>query len=98
MLAEGFPSAMGEGHDMNNKTAEVTYYDVLKRIASYLPPSQLRRTAGQQYGLDYEEALEMAYENVLIEAKSALRGKRRPSESPKSTGPAKAEQWERDTT
>ena len=74
---------------MNNKTAEVTYYDVLKRIASYLPPNKLRREAEKQYGLDYEEALEMAYENVLIEAKSALRGKHRPTASPNSTLTAK---------
>ncbi len=49
-------------------------YAALKRITSYQTPQQLRRNADKEYGLDYEEALEMAYENVLAEAKAGLRG------------------------
>lgn len=67
-------------------TNEQTYYDALKRIASYQSPTQMRRGAEKQYGLDYEEALEMAYENVLEEAKAAVRGKRRPVGVQKPSG------------
>jgi hypothetical protein len=57
---------------------ERRYFDALKCIASYSPPDRLFRTAEKEYGLSYYEALEMAYENVIEEAKSALRGRRRP--------------------
>ena len=60
---------------------EGTYYDVLNRIVRmYQTPAQLRRNAERQYGLTYEEALEMAYENIQAEASAAIRGRRRPSE------------------
>ncbi len=60
---------------------ELAYFDALKRIASYTPPEKMRRDneRGQGYGLDAEEEIEMAYENVIQEAKNAVRGKRRPS-------------------
>lgn len=58
------------------------YFDALKRIASYQSPDQLRRCAERQYGLPSDEAIEYAYENVLDEAKAAVKGKRRPKESP----------------
>lgn len=45
----------------------------LKRIAAYLPPEKLARAAERTYGLAPEEAMEMAYENVLGEAKQALK-------------------------
>lgn len=61
--------------------SELKYYAALKRICDYSSPEKLRRDAEKCYGLGYEEALEMAYENVLAEAKSAVRGKRRPKES-----------------
>jgi hypothetical protein len=57
---------------------ERRYFVALKRITLYTPPEKLRRTAEKSYGLEYHEALEMAYENVIEEAKSALRGRRRP--------------------
>lgn len=42
---------------------------VLRKIAKvYQTPAQLRKNSHQQYGLDYEEALEMAYENLQSEA------------------------------
>lgn len=60
--------------------SELTYYNTLKLIASYASPAKLQRDSEKLYGLDYEEALEMAYENVLAVAKEAIRGKRRPVE------------------
>lgn len=56
---------------------EERFYVALKRITAYMTPAQLRRNAERQYGLDHAEALEMAYENVIGEAKHALRGYRR---------------------
>ena len=47
----------------------------LKKISKdYQTPTQLRRNAEKQYGLDFEEALEMSYENIQMEAKSAAKG------------------------
>lgn len=57
---------------------EDRFYVALKRITAYMTPAQLRRNAESEYGLDHAEALEMAYENVIEEARSALRGYRRP--------------------
>lgn len=57
------------------------YFDVLRRIArDYQTPEQLRRHAQRDYGLDGDEAIEMAYENLRIEAANAIKGKRRPKE------------------
>ena len=53
-------------------------YQALKRISQYESPEKLRRDAERDYGLEYEEVLEMAYENVLHEAKSAIKGMRLP--------------------
>ncbi len=45
---------------------------VLKSISKgYLTPNQMRKGA-KDFGLDFEEALEMAYENIQHEAKSAI--------------------------
>ena len=52
-------------------------FDALKTIASYNSPERVRRDAPAM-GLDENEAVEMAYENVLQEARSAIRGMRRP--------------------
>lgn len=68
---------------------EGRFYVALRRIMSYMTTDQLRRQAEKQYGLHYEEALEMAYENVRDEARTALSGYRRPrkrSASAKSVG------------
>ena len=53
-------------------------YDALKRISKvYETPNQLKRSCGNYYGLEYQEALEMAYENIQGEAKLAIKGIRR---------------------
>jgi len=57
---------------------EQKLYDALKRITLYMSPEQLRRRAEKDYGLSGDEAIEMAYDNVLIEAKSTIKGMRRP--------------------
>lgn len=57
---------------------EQRLYDALKRITRYLGPDKLRRVSERKYGLDGDEAIEMAYENVLNEARSAISGLRRP--------------------
>lgn len=62
-------------------------YAALKRISQYDNPMKLARRAEKDYGLEPEEAIEMAYENVLNEAKSALKGVRRPKPLP-ATGEA----------
>lgn len=50
-------------------------YSTLKRIAKgYQTPDKLRKRADKQYGLDFEEALEMSYENIQEEAKKAVKG------------------------
>lgn len=46
----------------------------LLRIAKYRTPAQLRRDAERDYGLSYEEVLEMAYENIQLEAQAASKG------------------------
>lgn len=45
----------------------------LETIARYDSPERLRRASEKRYGLEYGEALEMAYENVQAEARVALR-------------------------
>ena len=54
-------------------------FDALKRITQYQTLAQLRRSADRDYGVDYVDALERAYENIIQEAKIAVRGKKRPS-------------------
>lgn len=55
----------------------VKFYESLKKIAKgYQTPKQIRRSCGDDYGLDYAEALEMAYENIQAEAARAIRGVR----------------------
>lgn len=57
---------------------EQKLYDALKRIASYTDPEKLDERACEKLGLSVEEALSMAYENVLAEARATIRGMRRP--------------------
>jgi len=64
---------------------ELRYYDALKRITKYMKPEQLMARAGKLYGLSPQEALEMAYENVLTEAANAIQGRRRPKKVPLPT-------------
>jgi hypothetical protein len=62
---------------------EQRLYDALRNVTKYDTPRGLRRSAERHYGLPYEEVLEMAYENVLEEAKAAIKGMKRPTEEPK---------------
>lgn len=57
---------------------EQRLYTALKRIAQYEDPECLRRNAGKWYGCDGDEAVGMAYENVIHEAKHAIKGVRLP--------------------
>ena len=61
-------------------TNELRYFTALKKIGSYISPERLRASSEKAYGLTYEEALEMAYENVINEAKEAIYGRRTPKE------------------
>ena len=58
---------------------EQKYYDALKRISQYESPERLKRNAEKDYGLEGHEVIEMAYDNVLNEAKRAIKGMRRPT-------------------
>lgn len=40
----------------------------------YQTPAQLKKNSQKQYGIDYVEALEMAYENIQNDAKFAVKG------------------------
>ncbi|TXK52344.1 hypothetical protein FVR03_01120 [Pontibacter qinzhouensis] len=47
----------------------------LKMIAKgYGTTAQIRKNSERDYGLDYEEALEMAYENIQQDAKNCVKG------------------------
>jgi hypothetical protein len=60
-------------------TREQRLYDALKRITKYQSVASIRRYAARDWGLDDpDEAIEYAYENVIEEAKRAIRGMRRP--------------------
>lgn len=47
---------------------------LLSLSKDYQTPRQLRKSASQSYGLEYEEALEMSYENMQATAKTAVAG------------------------
>lgn len=53
----------------------------------YSTTAQLRRESKGAWGLDYEEALEMAYENIQLTAKQALKGVKAIDENPVSELP-----------
>lgn len=53
---------------------EIKLFDALKRITAYDPPERIRWTSEKEYGLDADEAIEYAYENVIGEAKAATKG------------------------
>ena len=58
---------------------ELRYYLALQTIAKrYMTCEQLRSAAKREYGLSYQEVLEMAYENVRDCAKDAIYKKRAP--------------------
>lgn len=53
---------------------ELRLLAALKSIASYKSPEWMRRRAEREYGLDADEAIEMSYENIIEEAKAAIKG------------------------
>lgn len=59
---------------------EQRLYDALKAISQYQSPEKLRKDSFGIYGLDGPEAIEMAYENVIAEARVAIKGMRRPEQ------------------
>lgn len=59
-------------------TPERRMYDALKRISKYTDAETLHLIAEKKYGLSGEEAIEMAYDNVRMDAFNAIRGMRRP--------------------
>lgn len=48
----------------------------LKRIAAYQSPDALTRTALKRYGLNPDEAVSYAYQNIQAEARAGIRGVR----------------------
>lgn len=65
---------------------EARFHVALRRILAYMTPDQLRRASEKEYGLEFVESLEMAYENIQAEAKAALKGYRKPK--PKAVPPS----------
>lgn len=57
---------------------EQRYYDALKRITLYQSVEWLRHSPEKEWGIEYPESLEMAYENMKSDAARAIRFKRRP--------------------
>lgn len=51
---------------------------LLKIAKDYMTPEQLRKECKKGYGagVSYEEAIEMSYENIQIEAEAAVKGVR----------------------
>lgn len=41
---------------------------------NYQTPAQLRRDSQKEYGIDFEESIEMAYENIQETAKKGYKG------------------------
>ena len=66
-------------------TREQSLFDTLKRIASYESSANLRRISDREYGLTADEAIEMAYDNVIHEAKYAIKGMKRPRDAKEQT-------------
>lgn len=56
----------------------VRMHEALKRITCYQSPSHMRKHSIKEWGLPFEEVLEIAYENVQEEAKQAVKGIRVP--------------------
>lgn len=65
---------------MAGSSREQRLYDALKAIASYQSPEKLRKNSWGEYGCSPEDAVQMAYENVLEEAKIGIKGMRRPKD------------------
>ena len=56
--------------------------NALKVIATYETPAHLRKHSFRDWGLDYEEALEMSYENIMTFAKTMSKGIKPITEKP----------------
>jgi hypothetical protein len=57
-------------------------FHALQRIKAYQSPERLKKHSAGDWGVDDgNEAIEMAYENVLQEAKNGLKGVRKPPEA-----------------
>lgn len=50
--------------------------NALIEIKNYQSPEELRNNSEKDWGLEFEEAIEMAYENIQITAKNAVKGVR----------------------
>ena len=48
--------------------------NILKQISHYQSPERIKKNAEKEYGLSPEEAIEMAYENVIETAKHSIKG------------------------
>jgi hypothetical protein len=55
---------------------EQRLYDALKRITKYETAERLLKNGERTYGVPGVEVLEMAYENIMIEAKRGIAGVR----------------------
>ena len=55
---------------------ELKLLHTLKRIASYDTPKRMRKRSFKDWGCEFEECIEMAYENIQHEARTAIRGVR----------------------
>jgi hypothetical protein len=52
-------------------------YSTLKKISKeYMTPEQLRKKSEKMYGLEFEECIEMVYENIQGDAKYAIQNVR----------------------
>lgn len=49
-------------------------HTLLRISKQYMTTKQLRKESEQDFGLGFEEAIEMAYENIQGEAKESVRG------------------------
>lgn len=57
-------------------------WEALQRIKRYQSPERMRRASQKDWGVGFEECLEMAYENMQIEAVNGLSGVRKPRPFP----------------
>lgn len=76
-ITEAIVSKPPAAKEQPNRTEAQRLFDALKSITEYDSVKQVRRCASPM-GLDEDEALEMAYENVISEAKAAIYRMRRP--------------------
>lgn len=53
-------------------------YDALKTITKYQTPARLRKDSERLYGLAGDEAMDIAYENIIEHARAAIHGMRKP--------------------